>query len=152
MPTLKFILLSLIICATTSLSAQNFIQSISAKPPLKHPVVSSKGNIASGAKLILDALGGLAQISCQGKLQESLELKLKEAKNNYSSDQYKGKSIKLLALVNNSTCKVYSLVQMDQIIRVQNNTCSVDDIHLVKPDIIFDHHITSFFVVQLKIE
>lgn len=152
MKFLKQILLVLTLCLPLGLSAQNYIQAINANMPSTSPTFSSKGNAVSGAKLILDALGGLAQIKCQGKLENSLKERLEEAKRKYSDTKFKGKTIKLMALVNNSSCQVYGYVQMDQIIRVKENTCSIDDIHLVQPGIIFDPYITSFFVFQLKIE
>ena len=131
-----------------NVNGQEYVKSITTKRYVR-PKISSTASLADGVNIVLDALKAYSELKCLDKINESLELKLPEAQEKYKGKIPEGKSIKLMVLVNKSTCKVINIIHATQTIRIRDGQCSVDDIKLEAPDLLIDSNI-GYFVILMK--
>lgn len=134
----------------SQVDAQSYIQSVTTKT-YSTPKVSSTGSPADAVLMILDALNFASKLNCANQMKSSLQIELVKARNQYNQEIPSGKTIELLALVNTTTCEIYALIPTTQTIHIQEGSCSIHDIQLTQPDLLFDATTTGFFTLKMAI-
>jgi hypothetical protein len=114
------------------------------------PITTINNSPMEAANLILDAFNQWAAIKCSHTIDASLTSKWDETKLKYIGIIPAGSTVEFLVLVNKFTCNVIGMVHKTQIIRVRDNACSVNDIKLESPDLIYDPDQTGFFSIKIK--
>lgn len=114
------------------------------------PLTTINNSPAEAVNLIVDALNQWAAIKCSHTIDASLGAKWQETKTKYIGVIAPGSTVEFLVLVNRFTCKVIGMVHKTQTVRVKDNVCSIDDIKLESPDLIYDPDQTGFFSIKIK--
>lgn len=114
------------------------------------PVVTSTATRADAIRVILDEFNRWAAIQCSNRINESLGKKWEDTKTRYAGKFPAGSSVLFLVLVDKPNCNVVGMVPESQTVRVKENVCSVNDIKVDRPDLIYDPTTTGFFTVKVK--
>ncbi|UAY53246.1 hypothetical protein [Ferruginibacter albus] len=114
------------------------------------PVTDINNSPMEAANLILDALNQWAAIKCSHDIDASLSVKWNETKVKYIGSIPAGSTVEFLVLVDKFTCNVIGMVHKTQVVRVKENACSVNDIKLESPDLMYNPDQTGFFSIKMR--
>lgn len=133
-----------------------------APPPGNIEMVVSKNYLppivnfsAAGVDAVMAIVGEFnkwAAISCSKKIDVSLGKKWDEDKIKYVGKFPAGSKVLFLVLVDKFTCEVMGMLPESQIVRIKDNVCSVGDIKVDRPDLIYNPDNTGFFTVKIKFD
>ena len=98
----------------------------------------------------MDAFNQWTAIKCSQTIDASLGAKWQETKVKYIGVIPAGSTVEFLVLVDKFKCNVIGMVHKTQVVRVKDNVCSVDDIKLESPGLIYDPDQTGFFSIKIK--
>ncbi|MCW3109926.1 MAG: hypothetical protein JWQ09_4432 [Segetibacter sp.] len=115
-------------------------------PPLVD--ISSPG--LNAASLIVGEFNKWAAIKCSQKIDATLASKWDESKTKYIGAFPHNSKVLFLILVDKFQCNVIGMLPESQIVRVKDNVCSINDIKVDRPDLIYDPVTTGFFTVKVK--
>jgi hypothetical protein len=113
------------------------------------PNVTPNASGLDAANLIAEEFNKLGAFKCSKTLNTTLGVKIDDARNKFKDSLPKGIPIAFLCLVNKFDCKMIAIVLQTQTIRIKNNVCSVNDIKVESPDLIFDPLTTGFFSIKI---
>lgn len=114
------------------------------------PIVNFSSPGVNAAMAIVDEFNKWAAISCSKKIDASLGKKWDESKVKYVGQFPAGSKVLFLVLVDKFTCEVIGMLPETQIVRIKDNVCSVGDIKVDRPDLIYNPVNTGFFTVKIK--
>lgn len=135
--------------AQTKEQQSSFIQSVVSNSYVP-PVTSINNSVPEAVNLILSEFNNWAAIKCSHSIDESLGSTWAKTKINFIGKIPSGSTVEFLVLINKFNCNVIGMVQKTQIVRVHDNVCSVDDIKLEQPDLIYNPDETGFFSIKIK--
>jgi len=114
------------------------------------PVTSVNSSPITAANLIVAEFNKWAAIKCSQTINASLANKWKETKDKFIGKVPPSSVVEFLVLVDKFNCNVIGMVQKTQTIRVRDDVCSVNDIKLESPDLLFDPSSTGFFSIKIQ--
>lgn len=140
--TFSFSLLSL------SVVSQKTIESVVSSSFNPAPITPEYSSL-DAANLIVDAINAVGIIVCSKTMNTTLGNKIDDARNKYKDSLPKGVPIVFLGFIDKVSCQVIAIVPQGQIIRVKNNTCSVNDVNIAYPDLIYTPDQTGMFSIKI---
>lgn len=129
--------------------SQPYIRTVVSKPQQTPPSLSGGANAGDAVEIIMDWLNLYATLKCSNKLGESLKPLITKTQQKYKST-LKGKNAEFLVITDAKNCKALEIVQKTQVIRVKDGQCSVNDIKLEAPALIYDPATTGFFNLKIQ--
>jgi hypothetical protein len=112
------------------------------------PVQPGVGGL-DAANLIVDAINKIGVLVCSNTLNKSLGAKIEETRNKYKDKYPKGVPVEFMCLTDKFKCEVIAIIVKTQIIRIKNNVCSVDDIKVENPGLLYNPDTTGFFNIKI---
>jgi hypothetical protein len=116
------------------------------------PIVNFSAAGVDAAMAIVAEFNKWAAISCSKKIDASLGKKWDEDKTKYVGKFPAGSKVLFLVLVDKFNCEVIGMLPESQIVRVKENVCSVSDIKVDRPDMIYNPDNTGFFTVKVRFD
>ncbi|TDH18065.1 hypothetical protein EXU57_24400 [Segetibacter sp. 3557_3] len=113
-------------------------------------VIPSSAASLQAANIIVSEFNKYGALRCSNILTSTLEKRISEVRITHIPVVKKGAVAEFLVLVNKFSCEVIGMVHKTQVVRVKNNKCSINDIKLESPDLIYDPTKTGFFSVKLQ--
>lgn len=145
------IALVLITCFLTNVIMAQEIESIVGVAHAETgPTVRAVGNAGDAVEIIMNWLGSYATIQCNNKLQPTLKRNLVSTINKFKDSIPVGATVEFLVLTNKFKCEIIGMVKKTQTVRIKNGKCSIKDLELTQPAIIYDPVTTGFFSLTIK--
>lgn len=149
MKKISLFISAFLLMLTFSVRAQT-IESVVSNHGAPIPSFGSGANAGDAVDIIMYYLNSYASLKCSNTLGDSLKPKIAELGKKYAGVIPPGKSADFLVLTDKFACKVVAVVQKTQEINILNNACSVDDIKLVQPNLVYNPDTTGFFTITVK--
>jgi hypothetical protein len=134
---------------STACFSQTYIRTVASKPQQAPPAISGTVNAGDAVEIIMDWLNLYAAINCSNKLGESIKPLISKVQEKFK-DKLKGKTAEFLVIIDAQNCKALGIVEKTQTIRIKDGQCSVDDIKLEAPALVYNPETTGFFSINIR--
>lgn len=116
------------------------------------PTFNSSSSAGDLVQIIIEVLEFSADFACMDDLSNSLKEKIDASILELKKTIPLGSTVKMRAFISRSGCKVFALVPLEQMVRVNPDQCSIEDIPISYQPQLYDPFNTVFFDYNIKVE